>query len=96
MLFFLLQILSSTRVELEGPFLFSFLIFEVKEVGRYLGPRATATMDEDSENIVDSGSTTPPRATVEADDGATAKCSVCKKRLGRKSKSLLLSGNKYY
>lgn len=50
-------------------------------------------MDED-ENIVDSGSTTPPRATAaEADDGAAAKCSVCKKRLGRKSK---FSGNKYY
>jgi len=47
-------------------------------------------MDED-ENIVDSGSSTSPRVTVEADDGATAKCSVCKKRLGRKSK-LLLSG----
>ncbi len=47
---------------------------------------------DDDENIVDRGSTTPPRVTVEADDGATAKCSVCKKRLGRKSK-LLLSGN---
>ena len=47
-----------------------------------------ATMDED-ENIIDSGSATPPRV-VEADDGATAKCSVCKKRLGRKSKLLLI------